>query len=64
MALTLVDAPIALITTLPFAILMYFITGLQRTAAQFFIFYLYVLPLSHGLRRHLLMRFPLDLFIR
>ncbi|KAJ7852075.1 hypothetical protein B0H14DRAFT_3085739 [Mycena olivaceomarginata] len=45
-ALTLVDIPITFCTTAVFAILLYFIVGLQRTAAQFFIFYLFLFTMS------------------
>ncbi|KAJ6512946.1 pleiotropic drug resistance ABC transporter [Mycena sanguinolenta] len=41
-ALTLVDIPITFGTTTIFAIILYFMVGLQRTAAQFFIFCLFV----------------------
>ncbi|KAJ7364390.1 pleiotropic drug resistance ABC transporter [Mycena albidolilacea] len=45
-ALTLVDIPITFCTTAVFAILLYFIVGLQRTASQFFIFYLFLFTMS------------------
>ncbi|KAJ7476163.1 pleiotropic drug resistance ABC transporter [Mycena latifolia] len=45
-ALTLVDIPITFATTLVFAILLYFIVGLQRTASQFFIFYLFLFTMA------------------
>ncbi|KAJ6520879.1 pleiotropic drug resistance ABC transporter [Mycena vulgaris] len=45
-ALTLVDLPITFATTLVFAILIYFIVGLQRTASQFFIFYLFLFAMA------------------
>jgi ATP-binding cassette, subfamily G (WHITE), member 2, SNQ2 len=34
-ALTLVDIPITFITMLVFSVIIYFLTGLQRTASQF-----------------------------
>ncbi|KAJ7762052.1 pleiotropic drug resistance ABC transporter [Mycena maculata] len=45
-ALTLVDLPITFTTTAVFSILLYFIVGLQRTAAQFFIFYLFLFTMA------------------
>ncbi|KAJ6512909.1 pleiotropic drug resistance ABC transporter [Mycena sanguinolenta] len=45
-ALTLVDIPITFCTTIIFAIVLYFIVGLQRTASQFFIFYLFLFTMS------------------
>ncbi|KAF7374594.1 Brefeldin A resistance protein [Mycena sanguinolenta] len=45
-ALTLVDIPITFATTIIFAIVLYFIVGLQRTASQFFIFYLFLFTMS------------------
>lgn len=35
LAMTLVDIPITLITIIVFGIVLYFLTGLQRTAGQF-----------------------------
>jgi hypothetical protein len=43
-ALTLVDIPITFIIILVFSVVVYFLTGLQRTAAQF----LYVVSLKQG----------------
>ncbi|TFK38228.1 pleiotropic drug resistance ABC transporter [Crucibulum laeve] len=45
-ALTLVDLPITFCTTLVFGIIIYFIVGLQVSAAQFFVFYLYLFTMS------------------
>ncbi|KAJ7707403.1 P-loop containing nucleoside triphosphate hydrolase protein [Mycena rosella] len=45
-ALTLVDLPITFSLTIVFSILLYFIVGLQRTAAQFFTFFLFLITLS------------------
>ncbi|KAJ7261710.1 ABC-2 type transporter-domain-containing protein [Mycena haematopus] len=45
-ALTLVDIPITFCTTVVFAIVLYFIVGLQRTASQFFVFYLFLFTMS------------------
>ncbi|KAJ7852077.1 ABC-2 type transporter-domain-containing protein [Mycena olivaceomarginata] len=49
-ALTLVDIPITFCTTAVFAILLYFIVGLQRTASQFFIFYLFLFTMSLAMK--------------
>ncbi|RDB27092.1 Brefeldin A resistance protein [Hypsizygus marmoreus] len=46
LALTLVDIPITFLTTIIFAILLYFIVGLQQSAGQFFIFYLFLFTMS------------------
>ncbi|KAG6909483.1 hypothetical protein DXG01_017205 [Tephrocybe rancida] len=46
LALTLVDVPITFITTFLFGAILYFMVGLQRTASQFFIFYLFVFAMS------------------
>ncbi|KAL5527915.1 hypothetical protein ACEPAG_6716 [Sanghuangporus baumii] len=46
MALTLVDIPITLITLIIFGVVLYFLTKLQRTAGQFFIFYLLIVVVS------------------
>jgi ATP-binding cassette subfamily G (WHITE) protein 2 (SNQ2) len=35
LAMTLVDIPITLLTTLPYGIILYFLIGLQSTAGQF-----------------------------
>ncbi|KAF5387203.1 hypothetical protein D9757_006886 [Collybiopsis confluens] len=45
-ALTLVGVPITLLNTVIFSILIYFIVGLQTSAAQFFTFYLYVFTMT------------------
>ncbi|KAF5378810.1 hypothetical protein D9615_006999 [Tricholomella constricta] len=45
-ALTLVDIPITFLTTSIFGILIYFIVGLQTSAGQFFIFYLFLFTMS------------------
>ncbi|KAI9570995.1 ABC-2 type transporter-domain-containing protein [Boletus coccyginus] len=42
-ALTLVDVPITFVVLLLYCIVLYFLVGLQRTAGQFFIFFLFVL---------------------
>lgn len=42
LALTLVDVPLTIVTQAVFAVIVYFLVGLQRTAPQFFIFYLLV----------------------
>ncbi|KAJ7110524.1 pleiotropic drug resistance ABC transporter [Mycena epipterygia] len=45
-ALTLVDIPMTFCMTLVFAIILYFIVGLQRTASQFFVFYLFLFTMA------------------
>ncbi|KAF7316625.1 Brefeldin A resistance protein [Mycena chlorophos] len=45
-ALTLVDIPITFSTTTVFAILLYFIVGLQRTPQQFFTFFLFLFSMA------------------
>ncbi|KAJ7649950.1 pleiotropic drug resistance ABC transporter [Roridomyces roridus] len=50
LALTLVDAPILLLSITAFSILLYFIVGLQRTAQQFFIFYLFLYMIAVTMR--------------
>ncbi|KII90642.1 hypothetical protein PLICRDRAFT_136999 [Plicaturopsis crispa FD-325 SS-3] len=45
-ALTLVDIPITLGTISIFSIILYFLVGLQRSAGQFFIFFLFLLTMS------------------
>ncbi|KAJ7649975.1 ABC-2 type transporter-domain-containing protein [Roridomyces roridus] len=49
-SLTLVDVPITLLSVTVFAILLYFIVGLQQTASQFFVFYLFVFMISTTMR--------------
>ncbi|TFK72114.1 hypothetical protein BDN72DRAFT_957578 [Pluteus cervinus] len=46
LALTLVDIPITFVVTVFFGVVLYFMTGLQRTAGQFFIYYLFVFSTS------------------
>ncbi|KAG6897004.1 hypothetical protein C0992_004715 [Termitomyces sp. T32_za158] len=46
LALTLVDIPITFVTTFLFGVILYFMVGLQRTAGQFFVFYLFVFSMS------------------
>ncbi|KDR70391.1 hypothetical protein GALMADRAFT_254847 [Galerina marginata CBS 339.88] len=46
LALTLVDIPISLVTTVVFGIIIYFMVGLQRSADQFFIFLLFVFAMT------------------
>ncbi|KAF7428110.1 hypothetical protein PC9H_007329 [Pleurotus ostreatus] len=45
-ALTIVDLPITLLTTGIFSILLYFIVGLQTSAGQFFVFYLFLVIMA------------------
>ena len=46
LASTLVDLPITFLSSAVFAIILYFLVGLQRTAGQFFIFLLFGYTLS------------------
>ncbi|KAJ7928748.1 hypothetical protein B0H13DRAFT_2181709 [Mycena leptocephala] len=46
LALTLVDLPITFCTSAAFAIVLYFIVGLQRTVSQFFIFFMFLFTMS------------------
>ncbi|KAF8888618.1 pleiotropic drug resistance ABC transporter [Infundibulicybe gibba] len=46
LALTVVDMPITFFTTAVFGILIYFLVGLQQSAAQFFIFFLFLFVMS------------------
>ncbi|KAH9854553.1 ABC-2 type transporter-domain-containing protein [Lenzites betulinus] len=46
LALTLVDVPITFITMVVFGIIIYFLVGLEQTAAQFFIFLLFVFTMT------------------
>ncbi|KAG0701470.1 ABC-2 type transporter-domain-containing protein [Suillus ampliporus] len=50
LAHTVVDIPITLMVQLVFAVLLYFLVGLQRSAAQFFIFYLYLFLMSQTMK--------------
>ncbi|KAJ7170941.1 pleiotropic drug resistance ABC transporter [Mycena crocata] len=46
LALTLVDIPITFATSIVFGIVLYFMVGLQQTASQFFIFYLFLFTMA------------------
>ncbi|KAF9479336.1 pleiotropic drug resistance ABC transporter [Pholiota conissans] len=46
LALTLVDVPITFLTTTVFSIILYFMVGLQKSASQFFIFFLFLFVMS------------------
>ncbi|KAI0703005.1 pleiotropic drug resistance ABC transporter [Cytidiella melzeri] len=46
MALTLVDLPITFTTLSLFSIILYFLVGLQQTAGQFFVFFLFVYSMT------------------
>ncbi|KAG5651019.1 hypothetical protein H0H81_010207 [Sphagnurus paluster] len=46
LALTLVDLPITFITTSILGIILYFMVGLQRSAEQFFIFFLFLFTMT------------------
>ncbi|KAF5330166.1 hypothetical protein D9611_010635 [Ephemerocybe angulata] len=50
LAHTLVDIPITLVITIIFAVILYFMTGLQRSPEQFFIFLLFLLVLSLAMK--------------
>ncbi|KAG2155262.1 ABC-2 type transporter-domain-containing protein [Suillus bovinus] len=50
LAHTMVDIPVALIVQLVFAVILYFLVGLQRSASQFFIFYLFVFTMSQTMK--------------
>ncbi|RDB26885.1 Brefeldin A resistance protein [Hypsizygus marmoreus] len=45
-ALTLIDVPITFVTLVVFCVTLYFMVGLQRTANQFFIFFLFVFTMT------------------
>ncbi|KAG0701458.1 ABC-2 type transporter-domain-containing protein [Suillus ampliporus] len=47
---TVVDIPITLIVQLVFAVILYLLVGLQRSAAQFFIFYLFIFLMSQTMK--------------
>ncbi|KAG2132050.1 ABC-2 type transporter, partial [Suillus clintonianus] len=46
LAHTIVDIPVTLIVQLVFTVVLYFLVGLQHSAAQFFIFYLFIFFMS------------------
>ncbi|KAK7033391.1 pleiotropic drug resistance ABC transporter [Favolaschia claudopus] len=50
MALTIVDIPISFICTVAYTVTAYFLAGLQRTAEQFFIFFLFLFLLSVAMK--------------
>ncbi|PPQ86500.1 hypothetical protein CVT25_008244 [Psilocybe cyanescens] len=50
LALTLVDVPISLVTSLVFSLILYFMVGLQRTASQFFIFLLFLFTMTIAMK--------------
>ncbi|KAH9484099.1 Brefeldin A resistance protein [Psilocybe cubensis] len=50
LALTLVDVPISLVTSVVFSIILYFMVGLQRTASQFFIFLLFLFTMTIAMK--------------
>ncbi|KAA1475301.1 pleiotropic drug resistance ABC transporter [Dentipellis sp. KUC8613] len=45
-ALTLVDIPITFITTMIFGIIIYFLVGLQKSASQFFTFFVFIFTMA------------------
>ncbi|PPQ81326.1 hypothetical protein CVT25_015082 [Psilocybe cyanescens] len=50
LALTLVDIPISMVTSIVFSIIIYFMVGLQRTASQFFIFLLFIFTMTIAMK--------------
>ncbi|KAG6879471.1 hypothetical protein C0992_002357 [Termitomyces sp. T32_za158] len=50
LSMTIVDIPITFLASTVFAILLYFISGLQSTAGQFFIYYLFVFAMCLTMR--------------
>ncbi|KDQ56556.1 hypothetical protein JAAARDRAFT_179141 [Jaapia argillacea MUCL 33604] len=46
LAMTLVDVPITFLTLIVFAVVLYFLVGLRKTAAQFFTFYLFIVGMA------------------
>ncbi|KAG1869109.1 ABC-2 type transporter-domain-containing protein [Suillus tomentosus] len=50
LAHTIVDIPVTLIVQLVFAVILYFLVGLQRSASQFFIFYLFIFLMSQTMK--------------
>ncbi|KAG2054926.1 pleiotropic drug resistance ABC transporter [Suillus hirtellus] len=50
LAHTIVDIPITLVIQLVFAVIVYFLVGLRRSAAQFFIFYLFIFLTSQTMK--------------
>ncbi|KAF8957821.1 pleiotropic drug resistance ABC transporter [Flammula alnicola] len=46
MALTLVDIPITFATSTAFSVIVYFMAGLQRSAGQFFVYFLFLFTMS------------------
>ncbi|KAG2067263.1 hypothetical protein BDR04DRAFT_1105294 [Suillus decipiens] len=50
LAHTIVDIPVTIIVQLVFGVILYFLVGLQRTASQFFIFYLFIFTMSQTMK--------------
>ncbi|KAG1821596.1 pleiotropic drug resistance ABC transporter [Suillus subaureus] len=50
LAHTVVDIPMTLVIQLVFAVILYLLVGLQRSAAQFFIFYLFISLMSQTMK--------------
>ncbi|KAG2126806.1 ABC-2 type transporter-domain-containing protein [Suillus clintonianus] len=50
LAHTIVDIPVTLIVQLVFAVVLYFLVGLQHSATQFFIFYLFIFLMSQTMK--------------
>ncbi|KAI0035475.1 ABC-2 type transporter-domain-containing protein [Vararia minispora EC-137] len=50
LALTIVDIPITFITLSLFCIILYFLVGLQESASQFFVFFLFIFSMSLAMK--------------
>ncbi|KAF8153344.1 pleiotropic drug resistance ABC transporter [Crassisporium funariophilum] len=50
LAMTLVDVPFTLVTMILFSIVLYFIVDLQRSAGQYFIFFVFILVVALGMK--------------
>ncbi|KZT26095.1 pleiotropic drug resistance ABC transporter [Neolentinus lepideus HHB14362 ss-1] len=52
LAMTLVDIPVTLFTLIIFVIILYFLVGLQKSAGQFFTFFLFTLTMTMTLKAY------------
>ncbi|TFK52853.1 hypothetical protein OE88DRAFT_1627317 [Heliocybe sulcata] len=50
LAMTLVDIPVTVITLIVFSVIIYFLVGLQQSAGQFFVFFLFVFTMTLTLK--------------
>ncbi|KAG9227093.1 hypothetical protein CCMSSC00406_0008293 [Pleurotus cornucopiae] len=50
LAMTIVDIPVTIITTSIYSVVLYFVVGLQRSAGQFFIFFLFVFAICLSMK--------------